>query len=124
MMICIIMYKYTFVNSFLNIFANLCILSLVYIFSAYSLCIIDKKSAKTKYIPLKTERYIRVSFLFYALFLHNITFVLKPRSLSFKTKINLEYHIFLYFAMVFVNFRIFYTENTIYFVSHGYFTPH
>jgi len=76
MMICIIVYKYAFVNSFLNIFVNLCILSLLYTFNAIPLCTITIFLAKSKGKPPVSGRCTRVRILFYAFMMHNILFVI------------------------------------------------
>ena len=76
MMICIIMYKYAFVNSFLNIFVNLCILSLVHIYIAFLLCIITNFYRLTIDKPPDSGRCARVLLSFYALSMHNILIVM------------------------------------------------
>ena len=105
MMVCIIMYKYAFVNTFCNIFANLCILLPLYMYASYPLCIITNFLAKSKGAPPVSGRCARVRILFYALSMHNIPFVMNWTVFSKKYKSFIYYHMKASFAT-------------------GYFIPH
>ena len=111
-MICIIVYKYTFVNSFLNIFTNLFILSLFYMFTVPSLCIITNIFTLTKGEPPVSGRHARVRILFYALFMHNILLIMNWINFFLLSKSFPYYHNNVIFAIVYANF------------SHGYFIFH
>ena len=99
-MICIIVYKYAFVNSFLNIFTNLFILSLFDMQTSYHLCKITIFFIQAKGKPPVSGRYARVRILFYASFMHNILFIVNWINFLHLSKSFPYYHNNLFFAIV------------------------
>ena len=100
MLICIIVYKYTFVNSFLNTFTNLFILSLFDMYTSCHLCKITNFLILAKGKPPVSGRCARVRILFYASFMHNILFFMNRINYSPQSKSFPYYHNHVVFASV------------------------
>ena len=126
-MICIIVHKYAFVNSFLNIFAYLFILLLIYININFALCMITIFSHYTKCKPPVSGRCARVRISFYALFMHNILFFMNWINYSPQSKSFPYYHNHVIFASVSVkihcNLRILLFIHRIFMLRTGISSP-